>query len=111
MSDMAFDAEHLRYLRARPHGTLATIAPSGAPQNKPVGFSYDEQQGTIEIAGLDMEHSAKFRNVAVNSQVAFTVQDVRTPPRAPQAFASWRSAGARSRWGWRSPRCRDSAGG
>jgi PPOX class F420-dependent enzyme/OxyR family protein/uncharacterized protein (TIGR02246 family) len=76
MSDTRFDAEHLQYLRGQPRGTLATIAPNGAPQNKPVGFSYDEQHGTLDIAGLDMEHSAKFRNVAANPQVAFTLQDV-----------------------------------
>jgi len=41
------------------------VAPNGAPQNKPIGFRYDAELGTVDITGFDMEHSAKFRNVAI----------------------------------------------
>jgi pyridoxamine 5'-phosphate oxidase family protein len=55
------------------------VAPSGAPQNKPVGFRFNEELQTIDIGGFQMEHLAKFRNVAVHPQVAFTVDDVADP--------------------------------
>jgi PPOX class F420-dependent enzyme/OxyR family protein/uncharacterized protein (TIGR02246 family) len=70
------DEPHARYLGDQRHGTLATVAPNGAPQNKPVGFRYDAARGTIEISGIQLERSAKFRNIALHPQVAFTVQDV-----------------------------------
>jgi PPOX class F420-dependent enzyme/OxyR family protein/uncharacterized protein (TIGR02246 family) len=79
VTDHVLDTEHARYLAEQRHGVLATIAPSGSPQAKPVGFRYDPERGTIDISGHDMEHSAKFRNVTVNPQVAFTVDDVPDP--------------------------------
>jgi PPOX class F420-dependent enzyme/OxyR family protein len=79
MTDQLFDAAHARYLDAQRLGVLATLAPGGSPQAKPVGFRYDPLRGTIDIAGHAMEHSAKFRNVAANPQVAFTLQDVPDP--------------------------------
>ncbi len=54
------------YLADRGHARLATVAPNGAPQNKPVGFRYNAELGTIDIYGIAMESSAKFRNVQVN---------------------------------------------
>jgi pyridoxamine 5'-phosphate oxidase family protein len=48
----------------------------GRPQNKPVGFRYNPESGTIDIYGLSMEKSAKFRNVEVNPDVAFLADDV-----------------------------------
>lgn len=64
------------YLAGRRHGRLATVAPNGSPQNKPVGFRYNPEFGTIDIYGLSMEKSAKFRNVQVNPDVAFLTDDV-----------------------------------
>lgn len=55
------------------------MAPNGAPQNKPIGFRYDAELGTVDITGFDMEHSAKFRNVAIRPQVAFTIDDAPDP--------------------------------
>jgi len=75
----AFDAPHVQYLREQRRGRLATVAPSGTPQNKPVGYRFNEELQTIDIGGFEMERSAKFRNVAVHPQVAFTVDDVPDP--------------------------------
>jgi PPOX class F420-dependent enzyme/OxyR family protein/uncharacterized protein (TIGR02246 family) len=79
MTSRVFDLAHAQYLVAQELGTLATIAPSGAPQNKPVGFRYNRELGTIDISGYEMERSAKFRNIGANPQVAFTVSDVPDP--------------------------------
>lgn len=79
-----FDAAHTRYLESQRHGVLATTAPNGSPQAKPVGFRYDPLRGTIEIGGYEMERSAKFRNVAINPQVALTLSDVPDPDAGAQ---------------------------
>lgn len=60
---MALDDASRRYLASQARGGLATVGPDGAPQNKPVGFVYNAELGTIDIAGFDMESSAKYRNV------------------------------------------------
>lgn len=63
------------YLAGRQLGRLATVAPNGRPQNKPVGFRYNPEFGTIDIYGLSMEKSAKFRNIQANPDVAFLADD------------------------------------
>jgi PPOX class F420-dependent enzyme/OxyR family protein/uncharacterized protein (TIGR02246 family) len=73
---MPIDPEHIEYLTTHRHGRLATVAPNGTPQNKPVGYRYNPSLGTIDIAGFDMERSAKYRNVAAHPDVAFVVDDI-----------------------------------
>jgi len=72
---MTLNSAEQSYLTARPLGRLATIAPDGSPQNKPVGFSWNAGLGTIDIYGFSMEQSQKFRNVAGDPRVAFVVDD------------------------------------
>jgi len=64
-----------RFLATQSHGRLATVAPDGTPQVKPVGFSYNERLGTIDISGFNMAGSAKYRNVQQNPRVAFVADD------------------------------------
>jgi pyridoxamine 5'-phosphate oxidase family protein len=72
---MQLDHAHIQYLLSHHQGRLATIAPNGAPQHTPVGFRYNPDLGTIDIAGYDMESSAKYRNIATNPHVAFIIDD------------------------------------
>ena len=76
---MAFTEAERRFLARQPRGHLATIGPDGRPQVKPVGFSYDPDLGTIDIAGMNMAGSAKYRNVQANPDVAFVVDEVTAP--------------------------------
>ena len=69
------DTAHLDYLNGHDRGRLATVATDGTPQNKPVGYRYNPELGTIDIAGFDMERSAKYRNVTVHPDVAFVIDD------------------------------------
>lgn len=73
---MPLDQHHLAYLTDHAHGRLATIAPNGTPQNKPVGYRYNPTLGTIDIAGSEMKHSAKYRNIVVNPDVSFVIDDI-----------------------------------
>jgi pyridoxamine 5'-phosphate oxidase family protein len=73
---MTLDERSTRYLLSQVRGHLATVGPAGTPQNKPVGFTYNAELETIDIAGIDMEASAKYRNLDVHPDVAFVVDDV-----------------------------------
>lgn len=72
---MPLDLAHVHYLTEHHRGRLATVAPDGTPQNKPVGYRYNPELGTIDIAGFAMDNSAKYRNIAVHPQVSFVVDD------------------------------------
>jgi PPOX class F420-dependent enzyme/OxyR family protein/uncharacterized protein (TIGR02246 family) len=72
---MRLDHAHVDYLTDHHQGRLATVAPDGTPQNKPVGYHYNAELDTIDIAGFTMDTSAKYRNIAVHPEVAFAVDD------------------------------------
>ena len=73
---MTLKTHEIEYLRGADLGRLATIGPKGTPQNSPVGFTYNEELGTIDIAGYQMSKSQKYRNIADNDRVAFVVDDI-----------------------------------
>jgi pyridoxamine 5'-phosphate oxidase family protein len=66
----------VEYLSSQRLGRLATVDANGAPQNNPVGFRYNAELGTIDVGGLNMGASRKFRNLATNPKVAFVVDDI-----------------------------------
>ena len=72
----AFTEAEIEYLKGQRLGRLATVGPGGNPQNNPVGFRYNAEAGTIDIAGYNMGASRKFRNVRANGRVALVVDDI-----------------------------------
>lgn len=76
---MIFTDPEQRFLASQPRGHLTTIAPDGMPQVKPVGFTHNAALGTIDVSGMNMASSAKYRNVGVNPHVAFVVDEVTAP--------------------------------
>lgn len=73
---MTFTSAEVRFLTRQPLGHLATVGPNGTPQVKPVGFTYNDSLGTIDVAGVNMGASAKYRNVQASPEVAFVVDEV-----------------------------------
>ena len=73
---MAFKEHEIEYLKSTDLGRLATIQPDGTLQNSPVGFTYNDELGTIDVSGYQMSRSQKFRNLATNNVVAFVVDDI-----------------------------------
>jgi pyridoxamine 5'-phosphate oxidase family protein len=73
---MTFKPHEIDFLRHAELGRLATVQRDGTPQNSPVGFAYNEELGTIDIAGYRMTDSQKFRNIAHHPNVAFVVDDI-----------------------------------
>jgi pyridoxamine 5'-phosphate oxidase family protein len=64
------------YLNSQPLGRLATLAPDGSPQSRPVGFFLNEELGTIDIGGHNLGSSQKFRNVQRDGRVTLVVDDL-----------------------------------
>jgi pyridoxamine 5'-phosphate oxidase family protein len=62
-----------RFLSEYRLGRLATVGPDGVPQVKPVGFAYNAELGTIDISGLDMGNTSKYRNVQRHPSAALVV--------------------------------------
>src|SRR5437588_9065501 len=74
----------LEYLKTQRLGRLATINKNGEPQIAPVTFRYNAELDAIDIGGLNMGESQKFRNVARNGLASFIIDDV-LPPFQPPA--------------------------
>jgi pyridoxamine 5'-phosphate oxidase family protein len=73
---MQLTDEQITYLASQRLGRLATVDANGAPQNNPVGFRYNAELGTIDIGGLNLGASRKFRNLRHHDKVAFVVDDI-----------------------------------
>ncbi len=80
-----FTDTELEYLQTQRLGRLATINKNGEPQIAPVTFSYNAELDTIDIGGLNMGETQKYRNVAYNGLASFVVDDV-APPFQPRGI-------------------------
>ncbi|HEY3734387.1 MAG TPA: PPOX class F420-dependent oxidoreductase [Streptosporangiaceae bacterium] len=77
------DAE-LVYLRTdRRLARLATVGPDGTPHIAPVGWSLDEDATVVQIGGIDLPSTKKFRDVARTGRAAVVIDDV-LPPFRPR---------------------------
>jgi pyridoxamine 5'-phosphate oxidase family protein len=56
-------------------GRLATIGPSG-PQVRPVGFRINRELDTVDVGGIRLSRTQKWRNVRADGRVAFVVDDL-----------------------------------
>jgi pyridoxamine 5'-phosphate oxidase family protein len=82
---VSFTDAELRYLTGeRRLGRLATIDADGLPHVVPLGWSYNEVLGTIDISGRNFAETKKFRNVKGNGKAALIIDDV-LPPWRPRA--------------------------
>lgn len=77
MAFNGFSAEERAWLASQRLGRLATVSSSGVVGNAPVTF-FVRADDTIDIGGMHMGDTKKFRNVAAGSRVAFVVDTVDT---------------------------------
>ena len=75
----------LEYLKTQRLGRLATVNKNGEPQIAPVTYRYNTESDTIDIGGLNMGETQKYRNVAHNGLASFVVDDV-LPPFQPRGI-------------------------
>src|ERR1700721_2171052 len=73
---MSFKPHEIEFMKAAELARLATIQPDGTLQNNPVGFTVNEDLGTIDIFGYRMSKSRKCRNVASKNTVALVIDDI-----------------------------------
>ena len=72
----SFTPDEIAYLLSKRLGRLATVDASGNPHVVPVGFRYNPDLDTIDIGGLDIAQSKKWRDVARSGRAAFVVDDL-----------------------------------
>lgn len=69
------DAE-TAYLRERRLGRIATVGPDGTPHVTPVGWSLSEDGTVIEVGGIELTATKKFRDVARTGRAAIVIDDL-----------------------------------
>lgn len=80
-----FTGAELDYLRGgeRRLARIATIGPDGTPHVTPVGHSYNSTLDTIDVGGMDLPRTKKYRDLQRNNRVAIVIDDV-LPPWQPR---------------------------
>jgi pyridoxamine 5'-phosphate oxidase family protein len=80
------DAE-LDFLRSgeRRLARIATIGPDGTPHATPVGYGYEPEIDGIEVGGMDLAATKKYRDLSRNPRVAIVVDEV-LPPWQPRGI-------------------------
>lgn len=77
------DAE-LAFLQGERHlARLATVGPDGMPHIAPVGWSLDEDASVVQVGGINLTTTKKFRDVARTGRAAIVIDDV-LPPFRPR---------------------------
>jgi pyridoxamine 5'-phosphate oxidase family protein len=64
---------------------IATVGRDGTPHVVPVGWSYNAETDTIDIAGRDFANTKKFRDVARTGRAAIVIDEV-LPPWNPRGI-------------------------
>jgi pyridoxamine 5'-phosphate oxidase family protein len=72
-----FSADERAWLASQRLGRLATVSPDGVVGNAPVTY-FVRSDDTIDIGGMRIGATKKFRNVQAGSRVAFVVDVVET---------------------------------
>jgi pyridoxamine 5'-phosphate oxidase family protein len=80
-----FTEEEIAYLREHKLGRLATADPGGQPHVIPVTYTFNEEEDTIDVGGLNFGAGKKWRDAQRNPKVTLLVDDVIGPPRQARA--------------------------
>lgn len=80
-----FAPAEIEYLQSQRLGRLATINEKGDLHVVPVGFRYNAERETIDIGGLNIVPTKKYREAVRHGRVAFVVDDV-LPPWRPRGI-------------------------
>ena len=64
------------YLASQRLGRVATTGTDGKPHVVPTSFRYNHELGTIDIGGMHVATTKKYRDVQANAWAAFVVDDL-----------------------------------
>jgi pyridoxamine 5'-phosphate oxidase family protein len=83
-----FTAAELEYLSGgRRLGRIASVGADGTPHVVPVGFIYNAARDTIDVGGIELEQSKKFRDIARRGRAAIVIDDLEsTDPWRPRGI-------------------------
>jgi pyridoxamine 5'-phosphate oxidase family protein len=70
-----FSHAELDFLDDHDLARMATVQPDGTLQVSPVGYRHNREAGSIDVAGMKLARSRKFRNVENNGRVAIVIDD------------------------------------
>lgn len=90
MARTRFTPPEIAYLDTQPLGRIATVDASGAPRVVPTGFRYNPETETIDLGGIDLAATRRWRDLQRNPRVAFVVDDL-------ASTRPWRPRGVRLR--------------
>lgn len=79
----AFTETELEYLAGQRLGRIATVGPDGQPHVVPTSFRYNPEHDAIDVAGMRMSQTKKFRDVGRTGRASIVVDDV-LPPWRPR---------------------------
>jgi pyridoxamine 5'-phosphate oxidase family protein len=72
-----FTRAELGYLSdVQPLARLATVGADGTPHVVPVGWTLNARLGTIDVGGIELERSKKFRDIARSGRAAIVIDDL-----------------------------------
>jgi pyridoxamine 5'-phosphate oxidase family protein len=78
-------ATQIAYLASQRLGRLATAGNDHKPHVVPTSFRYNSELGTVDVGGLHVETTKKYRDVQANGWAAIVVDDlVSTDPWTPR---------------------------
>src|SRR3954449_5120508 len=78
-------AAQIAYLGSQRLGRVATTGADGKPHVVPTSFRYNPDLGTVDIGGLHVATTKKYRDVQANGWAAIVVDDlVSTDPWTPR---------------------------
>jgi pyridoxamine 5'-phosphate oxidase family protein len=84
---MLLTEKELAYVKSQRLGRLATSNAQGVLHVCPVGFRWNEELGTIDIGGLNLPPSLKYRNVKARPSASFVIDDLAsTDPWLPRGI-------------------------
>ena len=73
------------YLAGQPLGRLATVGADQKPHVVPTSFRYNPDVGTIDVGGMHVATTKKYRDIQANGWAAIVVDDlVSTDPFTPR---------------------------
>lgn len=71
-----FTAGQIEYLAGQRLGRIATTGKDGKPHVVPTSFRYNAELGTIDVGGLHVGTTKKYRDVQANPWAAIVVDDL-----------------------------------
>jgi len=70
--------KQIDYLTGQRLGRIATSGADGKPHVVPTSYRYNSELGTVDVGGMHVATTKKFRDVAANPWAAIVIDDVVT---------------------------------